>query len=393
MAAIAYDILTRIIRIVRSLPGEQAVLATAVYSDFGATVGPYSTTRSANGQAWTAAFGNNTGTAASGLGFTVIGRGGELNDANGLFVGSTATRVAFGTPRDGASCFIAVVGGTDIKRGILNDAGQLVFSSVAAIAEGTAFSCTFAGGAFFISYGIQDVHTFLAVSFDGINFTMGVNAFPNVQDYNQGTGYTDEPNAQPAGGNVAYDKNKNVYVTTGFYVRNYVVGEPPTETTSFERNFMAATSSNGITWAATYDISENAAGIAGPRFTNSSVCFAKGKFWAITGVKSASVGAASYRCGFAHSTNGTVWTNVQLPNAVAEGYSSCIRFFKAKAISDDEGFFVIGGIEIGLTKLWYSANGTNWTHIRADSAARHWALSAVGKKVDPGDPAQKFFYL
>jgi len=403
MAAIAYDILTRIIRIVRSLPGDQAVLGTAGYSTSGAGVGPYTTTISANGQTWKAAFGDNTGTAASGLGYTVIGKGGTTGRTPGafvgLFVGATATRVAFGTPRDGAPCFIAVVGGTEIKRGVLNDAGQLVFSSVATIDEGYAFSCTFAGGAFFISYGVQDAYTLLAVSFNGTTFTMGIDAFADVQEHNLGTGYTDEADAQPTGGNVAYDKTKNVYVTTGFYVRNYMVGEPPFEATSFERNFMASTSSNGITWTATYDISENAEGIAGPRFTNSSVCFGKGKFWAITGVKHVGGFAADYRCGIAHSTDGKVWINVQLPNAVADGYSSCIRFFKAKATSDDEGFFVAGGIEfLGfdvpvVTKLWYSANGTAWTHHRTDDGARHWVLSAVGKRVVPGDPAQKFFYL
>lgn len=412
---------------------QDAVLGSIGFVPPFTAAGPSSTTRSKDGAKWGAGFGANTGSAASGLGCTVLGAG---NTGSGSFhnttadIGGDSERVAFGKSRDGSACFIAVKG-LDVRRGTLGG-DPVEFKSIATLtpasnASATVYSVSFAGGAFFISYGSLNVDTYLAVSFDGEHFMMGINAFSDVNSVANGTGYTGAPDPQPYGGNVAYDAKNKVYVTTGNYDRTYIFHYQtlfdPTDRTSdaTEQNFMSSTSKDGLSWTATYDISEGwggggiSNGIAGARAVASTVCFAKGKFWAVTGFK-AQISLPTYAnyiyvltgCGVAYSVDGKLWTNMRLPNTVIEhtpdagdtgGYASCIGFYETGGNGLDgypNGFFVVGGIESNnqpateqeYSKLWYSKDGQSWSYVKQDSFERHWILSGV----DPGS-GSKLVYL
>jgi hypothetical protein len=372
------------------------------------------TETSEDGLEWEPGFDDATSNAATGLGRTVVCRGKQY--------------IAFGKPRDGAKCFITAKDFT-IQRGILNTEGTaLRWTTVATLPEGGnplfagARSCSFAGGAFFVSYlddDDRDVATHLAVSFDGETFQQGVQPFNGVIDAASGTGMApgdNDPN--PAGGNVAYDKKNDVYVTTGEYTRGYWnqqdIGAGETAPTQFfDRNFMSSVSTNGTSWTPKFDASEcsgfppTAGGGIGSGNGRTNVTFGNKRFVAATSFKlnydfysSPSFVVykqTAYAAAIATSPDGKTWTNMRLPGSVSAGWvfgelvhaggtGTCARFFKTKKnASGVPGFFVATALEylngetVRQGKLWQSEDGITWALVRTDSNKHHWILSTINK--------------
>lgn len=364
------------------------------------------TQSSRDGETWdTKEFGANTSNATTGLGKTVVCAESEF--------------VAFGKPRDGDACFIAVNGKT-VQRGVLNNQGDLIWSTVAELNTdpdpsyfGGGRSCKFCGGAFFITYapggpdGSDDV--FIAVSFSGTGFTQGIKPFNGVSAEAIGTGIDPgSVSAQPTIGSVAFDPDNERYVVTGTYERSYLGTfrhEPypgaPEEEYSYgagDHNFMSAVSGDGLTWTPTFDRSEGAGdrGSVGPSTIwgaderASTIAFGNGVFVAATGYKTrfkpdnSEITDCAPACGVATSTNGSGWTNRLLPGIPATGEGSrstseSVVFVKSRKVinPDSDGFFVVTGHRTGsgaADHLWISEDGVTWRHVQS-SSRYGWILS------------------
>ena len=373
------------------------------------------TETSEDGLEWEAEFDAGSSNAATGLGKTVVCKKNMW--------------VAFGKPRDGDSCFITAKGDT-IQRGVLDEHGELTWSTVATLPDYNedhfvgAQTCSFAGGAFFVSYlrdADNDDVSYLAVSFTGETFQLDIKPFNGVVAAANGTGTDPGDNhPEPVGANVAYDKENKRYVTTGYYHRSYWnqenIGAGETHPVRFlDQNFMSSVSSNGTSWSATFDTSEcsgypptASTGIGPANEGRTSVTFGNGLFVAATAHKLnydyftapsyVVYKLTAYASAVATSTNGSTWTNTRLPgsqssgwvyadaNAASGGYGTCARFFKAKKNeSGVPGFFVVTGLEYGGgpgfsgTKLWQSETGSSWTLVRTDAGKYGFILSAVKK--------------
>lgn len=369
---------------------------------------------SKDGSDWELGFGSGA-TAASGLGFTVAA--------------STNTMVVFGKPRDGDACFIAIniTSGIEVRRGVPDGHGGLAWATVATLPATDVFrprTVSFAGGAFFISYTLMDnaTNSFLAASFDGRAFTLGINAFSSVPggdpDYGGAT-------PAPVGGGVAYNPKTKIYVTTGYFTRAYRfdifpdVSGPPHTSFASDSNFMWATSSSGLTWIAGYDVSQ-AGGGGGPSAMSGqaigsvgglpSVCFGAGLFVAATYFKlpiTDTIGGYPLTllvsaCAIATSPDGQTWTNRRLPGSSAAGRifgvsalvgtGECIGFFKTSGsdANGPKGFFVTAGYEsqsslanfhlVDRAKLWTSSDGVTWELVRSVDHSFDWILSAINKR-------------
>jgi len=371
------------------------------------------TETSEDGLEWEAGFdGAISSNAATGLGKTVVCKAEKF--------------IAYGKPRNGDACFITASDDT-VQRGVLDPEGELTWVTVATLPGFVADhfvgarSCSFAGGAFFVSYlrdnDAADV-SYLAVSFDGETFQLGVNPFPGVVAAANGTGMDGDEHPSPVGGNVAYDKTNEVYVTTGGYNRSYWnqqnIGAGETTPTRFtDNNFMSASSDNGTSWTAQFDTSEcsgfppTAPGGIGSGGSRSGVTFGNGLFVAATSFKLAYDFPSSptfvpykltaYAGAVATSTNGTTWVNQRLPGTASAGWvygalvsaggnAVATRFFKAKKnASGVPGFFVatafesVSGGTVAQSKLWQSENGTTWALVRTDAGKNGWILSAINK--------------
>lgn len=360
-----------------------------------------STEFSEDGSEWDSSiFGADTSNAASGFGRTVVCAASEF--------------VAFGKPRDGAACFIAVKGAT-IQRGVLNSLGELIWSTVATIdanpVAGTR-SCKFAGSAFFISYqpsGDDSTNVYLAVSFDGESFSQSINPFPGVDGVASGTGYDPgEKLPSPVIGSVTYDDKAERYVVTGQYNRFYIgTYDLSGETKSFatgDVNFMSAVSTNGLSWTPYFDVSESQGDdgsasdttIGGPQESQSTVCFGNGVFVAASGFKKRFKSAGlpiwsmNTACAVAVSTNGSSWTNHQLPGSVSSsvqaGNTLAVVFVKSREVINPEskGFFIASGIDGGndiepTCRVWRSEDGVSWSEVQTSSNLYGWALSVINK--------------
>jgi hypothetical protein len=405
-------------------PTDVAVLGIAptpiINSDYVDSI----TETSQDGLEWQTEFDGKTSNAASGLGKTVVCSGNKY--------------IAFGKPVDRSTdpvtqypaCFIAAKGFT-IERGVLDEHGELQWATVASLPIGGdplfvgAKSCSFAGGAFFVSYlkdADSSVAAYLAVSFDGETFAQGVNPFDGVIEAANGSGMDPgETDPVPVGGNVAWDKKNEVYVTTGMYNRGYwnleATGPDETVPASFiDTNFMSAVSTDGIRWRPKFDTSEcsglspaAAGGIGAANITTSSVTFGNGVF----------VAASSYKLNYdffsapsvvvykltalaaavATSTDGVNWTNHRLPGSISSGWvygahvesggtGSCAGFYKARKKDDSgvAGFFVTTALEnppglstLPQNKLWQSKDGSSWTLVRTDAGKTGWILSTIYK--------------
>jgi hypothetical protein len=367
------------------------------------------TETSVDGLAWETGFDGTTSNAATGLGKTVVCSGVKF--------------IAFGKPRDGDGCFV-IARGRSIERGIPDDHGDLAWSTVATLPEGDgALSCSFAGGAFFVSYTTEadlNLATYLAVSFDGETFLQGINAFNGVVAAANGTGMDPgDHDPGPVGGNVAYDKENKVYVTTGSYNRGYwnqeSIGGGATSPSQYsDQNFMSAVSSDGTIWVAKFDTSEcsgfpptASGGIGGSRDGKTNVTFGNGMFVAATSFKLnydfftsptfAPYKLTAYAAAVATSTDGIHWINQRLPGSASSGWvygvmvdsggrGTCARFFKTKKNdSGVAGFFVTTALEFleggtaAQNKLWQSEDGNTWTLVRTDSNKNGWILSTINK--------------
>jgi len=293
---------------------------------------------------------------------------------------------------------------------------------------------SFAGGAFFVSYQKRDdsKNAYLAVSFDGENFSLGVNAFPSVP---QPTSV--EPG--PVGGVVAYDPEQKIYVTCGSYDYHYDFlydadgdGSLTTPNHAVEQNFMWSTSIDGLHWTPGFDTSGATsawtgsggilAGAIGAGAAAQTVAFGNGVFVAATWVKwrypdnsdDPRLAFLNILAGFATSVNGKTWTNHRLPDTlqdypsfdshlnVIDSASNCVKYYKT-SVDGGKGFFVIGVNEtqFGLgpegiinpvhnQKIYKSEDGFSWTVVRSTSIPgtnladqTPWVLSSVNKNFDP----------
>lgn len=382
-------------------------------------------------------FGVGSFSGASGLGQTVIGKGYHL--------------VAFGKPRDGDACFIMVDGnwfrGTDnsIRRGVINPAsGKLEWSIIgtfpSAVFSGKnvgAFSCCFAGEAFFIQYLTNDgnnVH--MAVSFSGTVFSYGIQPFNGVDATAVCNPHGIGPNApSPIGGSVAYDKENKKYVTTGSFTRtyhcNYIVHgfeDEVLETTATDNNFMSSVSRDGTSWTAKFDLSQgwgvdnttnSTKDIGNSSAGASTVCFSEalGLFVASSAYKkkdqnqSNGAGGANTQtfpifipaAGVATSTDGVIWTNkpIGTPSSrvygVGDQYSfgNTVTFVKTGAIDQatgSNGFFLLGvngGTNAeapparSATEMWRSEDGVTWKRTRTSGPAFPAAMTQINKNINP----------
>lgn len=421
--ALDLDFLTEIVN-VHWEGGPQQIVIGMPNNSFGATP---ETMTTKDGQDFnTNNFGVNTFSGASGLGKTVIGRGYKL--------------LAFGEPRDGPPCFIAVDGnwssGTDqnIQRGVLNDAGELEWKSIGTVPSGgrSPFSCTFAGDGFFIVYSTDNSLVNMGVSFDGKKFKFGIDPFVGVDsksvcDPDRGGSGSGFPDA--IGGSVAYDQTNDRYVTTGSFERtykcHYIVHsfvDDTLETTAFDRNFMSSISTDGLSWTPKFDQSEGygtdnyptnpAKDIGHDSAGTSTVCFsdALGLFVASSTYKNNNLNLNNAppatnsqefpvfypASSVATSKDGVNWTNKLLgPESTliyGEGatfaFSYCVIFVKTDAIDDDKGFFLLGAsggsdyesaIKQHGNLMWRSEDAVKWTQTRASDRAFPQAMTAIDK--------------
>lgn len=370
----------------------------------------YRTEISDNGTTWMSEFDASASNAASGLGRTVVA--------------SERVYVAFGKPKKGSACFIAI-DGHDIRRGVLNDTGDdLIWSVIGTINfdennGGEATSCSFAGDFFFISYVIGDSkHSHLAVSSDdGLSFTTGVDPWSGIVLAASVDGDRDPA---PLGSCVAYDKNNEIYVTVGAFSRFYqgqfedTGGGDPFQTNFSDSNFMSSISRNGISWTPRYDKSQGSgtnnlingtSDIGSDQATErvgSRVAFGNDIFVAASSYKSQVVFPqppvgfhtllTATSCGVATSTDGKNWVNRRLPGALAATLNSggdnySVKFIKAKRPgSITKGFFVLGGGEFfsgesftRTGRLWVSEDGINWTQVKSFSNEFPVIISAINK--------------
>jgi hypothetical protein len=367
-----------------------------------------------DGLSWETGFGTSSN-AATGLGYTVVCSGQKY-----VAFGKPSGKKSDGTPAD--PCFITAKD-TVMQRGVLNSSGDLEWATIGTLPAGSAViqtgaqSCSFAGGLFFVSYSTDSdaaTATYLAV-FDGISFSTGIRPFNGVSGVASGSG---SPGGDPfpIGGNVAYDKKNQVYVTTGTYSRNYIGqftdgGGADFDASFIDLNFMSSVSVDGNNWTPTFDTSEGSgvnASINGAHAIGgsesgaaSNVCFGNGIFVAATGYKvlfrfvvgGNQESVAVQACAVATSTDGRNWTNQRLPGSIAladvgisnSGNSFCAGFFKAKTSSGTPGFFVAAGLEFFessstfQSKIWRSDDGLSWTLARTDAAELDWILSAINK--------------
>ncbi|MGY3494184.1 hypothetical protein [Bradyrhizobium sp. USDA 4502] len=356
------------------------------------------TTISKDGTTWDEGFGKSSN-AASGLGNTVVCKGRRF--------------VAFGKTRDGGSCFITVAdsGGAierGIERGVLDDQGKLTWTPVTSVAADRVWACSFAGGAFFVSYS-KDDNALLAVSFDGQTFAKG-NPFPGVAEAAIGTGYDPgDRSPDPFIGSVAYDKDNSRYVVTGGYTRSYIGTFTLSGGTNFfatsDFNFMSSTSSDGRSWTPYFDRSESEgdAGTATKKTIQASkefaatTCFGNGVFVASSAYKKRllSTGLPIWVnkpiCSVAVSSNGRDWTNIQLPDATSSltrsGSALSVVFIKSRKVSnpDSKGFFIASGFQgddasgVSLCMVWRSEDGVVWTKVQTLDHKYGWVLSAINK--------------
>lgn len=377
-------------------------------------------------------FGSSTFSGASGLGKTVVGNGTNI--------------VAFGKPRDGVSCFIVVdgnyFGGTDtsIRRGVLDERGELKFTTIANFPAGggSAYSCSFAGEAFFIQYNSpdgNDIH--MAVSFDGETFRFGVKPFDGVNSPSVANpdDVAHNPAGAPAGGSVAYDKKNKRYVTTGSYTHWYAsqfiiqgFEDLVINTFDVDLNFMSSVSRDGLSWTPKFDTSKgrgvgnHASGttdIANDSAGPSTVCFSDslGLFVASTVYKNTDQDLANapgadslvypwyIECsGVATSTDGVSWTNKRIgtPGFIRYGYGAqysfaqCVTFVKTGTIdeaSGSDGYFLLGtnggtnNIESAPSdrsknEIWRSVDGISWQSVRQSDSGFPVAMTQINKNAN-----------
>jgi len=406
---------------------QEAVLGIAALPVIDSDFSGSGTQTSKDGAVWDATlFGANTSNAASGLGKTVVCSGSKF-----IAFGKPSGKKSDGSPSD--PCFITAKGAT-IQRGVLNSGGDLEWTTVGTLPLtlndfNGVNSCSFAGGAFFVSYTGDDgnIATYFAVSFDGLSFTMGIQPFNGVVAASLGSSATGirgtaDPSGDPSpvGGNVAYDKTNKVYVTTGSYNRNYV-GLDNLDGGEFatiqlvDQNFMSSTSMDGIRWTPKFDTSEcggfgatadGATQKAGSG-TAFNVTFGNGMFVAATGYKFSynffgtptfvQFNLTNTACSVATSPDGKTWTNRRLPESISTPYvygahndsggiGTSVGFFKTKTNNSGvNGFFVATGLEFPAflaplqSKIWRSDDGLNWTLVRTDTVKSDWILSAINK--------------
>jgi hypothetical protein len=379
-------------------------------------------------------FGADSFGGSSGLGKTVIGNGYHL--------------VAFGKPKDGPpaspACFIVVdgnwFGGTDnsIRRGVLNNVGVMEWTTIGTFPSyhnAGAFSCGFAGDAFFIQYLAEDANNVhMAVSFDGQIFSYGVNPFVGVDASSvcnpDGAG-ANQPD--PIGGSVAYDKKNKRYVTTGSFTRGYrfkytihtaEAGDDIQTSTAFDKNFMSSVSSDGIRWTPKFDLSEGygtdnfpthpSTDIANDSGGASTVCFSDklGLFVAPALYKNNNLNNNANALNPGHidpninwpyyviassvatSPDGVIWTNKLLGPPSTFNYAAMVQYFSSsycstfvKTRDKSGGFFLIGAGGSGPgranNQVWRSEDGVTWTLTRESAAAFPLAMSQINKKFNP----------
>jgi hypothetical protein len=383
-------------------------------------------------------FGDNTYSAASGLGKNVVGRGYNM--------------VVFGKPRDGAACFIVVdsdwfVGRINtIRRGALNDRGELEWTTIDTFPSNggkSAYSCSFAGEAFFIQYPSPDgneVH--MAVSFDGKTFRKGIEPFKGVNDPSVANpdDVASNPAGAPIGGSVAYDKKNNRYVTTGYfnhwYKSTFIIHgfeDIVIDNTSVDANFMSSVSRDGLNWTPKFDTSRGrgfpvsndpSTDIACTGGVVSTVAFsdALGLFISPTLYKkvdqnldnSATNDSLDFpwyveTSAVATSSDGVNWTNhrvgsggfIRYTTGAEFSFSMAVIFVKTGVVdkaSGSDGFFLLstnGGKQLSgapirsPNEIWRSVDGMNWTSVRKSSTGFSSAMTLMNKNVD----IQKVIYV
>jgi hypothetical protein len=361
------------------------------------TANEFSSLVSSDGTKWVDEFGGSTSTAASGLGRTVVT--------------SEQTFVCFGKPIDGNRCFIKVDQSGIIERGVLKD-GQLEWTKIGSIPvvedEGdTVQSCSFAGDIFFISYRKnQNDESLLAVSLNGTSFSMGINPWPGVVGAANGSGEDGNRTADPVGGCVAYDPDKELYVTTGIYTRSYRVEYDnfgvPSSAGFFDENFMSSKSSDGISWTPFFETSE-ATGIGGPGsgdgkiggpngVTVSSVTFGNGIFVATGSVKQVvhfgghpDTYLYRWKAAAIISDDGANWSSAVMPDQVVDlsdtSVGSAVKFVKKRG-EESDGFFVMATSKSGTANtnsFFMSTDGVSWNQVHSDSSALGWVMSIINK--------------
>jgi hypothetical protein len=356
--------------------------------------------------------------------------------------------IAFGKPRDGPGCFIAVDGNwyggvdQDIRRGVLDEAGKLHWTTIGKIPSENpftaaghlgAYSCTFAGDGFFIVYLVghetagNEIN--MGVSFDGQTFKFGIKPFDgvNAHDVCNPDGVDIDDDASPDGGSVAYDKKNKRYVTTGSFARAYRVTflvhggvTSEFETQSVDQNFMSSVSSDGLSWTPKFDLSQGdgtnnhpdpATAIGHVSAGTSTVCFSDvlGLFVATSTYKindcnldNSETNTQEFpttieAAGVAISRDGVNWTNQRLgPRATlvwgvgaTYAFSYCVTFVKGSATT--KGFFLLGatggtnanvpsGLEQSSNLMWRSEDGITWTQTRDSDVAFPQAMTLIDDK-------------
>lgn len=392
VAPYSQDVLTRIVNVNWGFPAQQGLLAE--YSRSGSGIDPVPTAHALDsGDIFS---GVNMG--ASGLGYTVL----------------TTGLVCFGKPRDGPSCFLActeynlatdVRAGT-IKRGTLNDDGDLVWESTAEGGEGLV-ALTFAGDAFHAVYCVDD-GTFVATSFDGLIWSR-VLAFPSQDQAVRGGTVAFNGDKKDSVGNVT---EAGSYAAAGF-VDIDTSGQDPAYFFGFIRSlsWSAAAAPPPPPASGNSSLSWNFGAVSGidedPGFeaTHQQLplpCTAaggKGMFVApaYSKVKTVvqldedlSLVAINTTAVIAVSSDGNSWSTVPLPGVTQGSYEQsgnshglAVVFIRT---SKDEGYFLGSSFNFpgseSFTMLHRSDDGSSWSEIRQSSGAFYFTLSAIAKDLD-----------
>lgn len=392
--ALGQDIVTRIVNIQWSLVDQQGLLAEY-------PPGPGAPESEAIGEVMNGtptAFALDSGQSfpgvnmgASGLGHTVL----------------TPGLVCFGTPRDGASCFIAapgfkyLSGGSDaLKRGFLNESGDLVWESTGG-GGGKLMALSFAEDAFFATYvdfSGDSPKTNIATSFDGETWSSG-SAFPSISSRQAAHGGAVAATFKIIKDEDGADKKLVTYVAAG------EIEQDNSEIANSVSNLMWATSSNGSAW----NSGSNTGTMAEPgtwynfifnyacTVAAGSISTGKQIFVAAAGTKTSIANPNNPDLPYAMLTSapavsetGSGWsvTAVGLPAGLDQiSFGLAVTYCRRK---DKSGYFLMSdheyitgelGHAVPNSNLYKSSDGRTWSKIRTN---KNWmaTLSAIAKDLN-----------
>lgn len=328
---------------------------------------------------------------ASGLGYTVFTRG----------------LVCFGKPRDGDACFVVAPefgyyeGSDALKKGILDESGELVWSAMGSGGSGKLVALTFAEDAFFATYYDVLTRTTTIATFDGHVWSSG-SAFPASGDLGAQGG------AVAATFRIIKDEDgKDKKIVT--YVAAGQISQDNSEFANSASNLMWATSTDGSTWSSSsnmgmmaepgtfYDIISNYACTiaAGAISANKQIFAAAAATKTLvpdpnpTELDPPPLPFAMRTAGAAVSETGSDWATITLPGALEAGldqlsWGLAVTFVTTK---EDNGYFLMSdheyitgdpGHAIPKSNLYKSSDGRTWSKMRSNI---NWmsTLSAIDK--------------